>query len=61
MQTAQDISMDAAMIFMGKHGVMDADDNCMHLYVMINRVRRSARLLAFDVPDLSVLERGPPS
>ena len=60
-QTAQGMSMDAAMLFMGKPGNMDADDYWMHLYVMISRVRRSAGLLAFDVPALSVFERGPPA
>jgi hypothetical protein len=59
-QTAQGMSMDAAMIFMGKPGNMNADDYWMHLYVMISRVRRSAGLLAFDMPALSVFERGPP-
>ena len=59
-QTAQGMSMDAAMIFMGKPGNMDDDDFWMHLYVMISRVRRSAGLLAFDVPSLRVFERGPP-
>ena len=37
-------------LFMGKPGNMDADDYWMHLYVMISRVRRSAGVLAFDVP-----------
>ena len=60
-QTAQDMSRDAAMLFMGKPGNMDADDYWMHLYVMISRVRRSAGLLAFDVPALRVFERGPPA
>ncbi|MCP4743548.1 MAG: hypothetical protein GY871_15185, partial [Actinomycetales bacterium] len=59
-QTAQGMSMDAAMIFMGKPGNMDMDDYWMHLYVMISRVRRSEGLLAFDVPALKVFERGPP-
>ena len=60
-QTAQGMSMDAAMIFMGKPGNMDNDDFWMHLYVMISRVRRSEGLLAFDVPDRRVFQRGPPT
>ena len=59
-QTAQGMSMDAAMIFMGKPGNMDMDDYWMHLYVMMSRVRRREGLLAFDVPPEHVFERGPP-
>ena len=60
-QTAQGMSMDAAMICMAKPGNMDDDDYWMHLYGMISRVRRSAGLLAFDMPTVRFFERGPPS
>ena len=59
-QTAQGMSMDAAMIFLGKPGNMDLDDYWMHLYVMMSRVRRREGLLAFDMPPEAVFERGPP-
>ena len=59
-QSAQGMSMDAAMMFMGKPGNMDDDDFWMHLYVMISRVRRSEGLLAFNMPDVRFFERGPP-
>ena len=60
-QTAQGMSMDAAAIYMAKPGsTMDMDDYWMHLYVMISRVRQSGGLLAFDVPDYKIFERGPP-
>ena len=60
-QTAQGLSMDAAMMLLTKPQYMSMDDWWMHLYVMISRVRTSAQILVYDLPPKEVFERGPPT
>jgi hypothetical protein len=63
-QTAQGLSMDACTMYLNKPGFMSGergeDDYWMHLYVMLSRVRSSNNILAYSLPDVDFLGRGPP-
>ncbi len=63
-QTAQGLSMDACTMYLNKPGTMcgdsGEDDYWMHLYVMLSRVRSSRNILAYSLPDINFLGRGPP-
>ena len=63
-QTAQGLSMDACTMYLNKPATMagDAgeDDYWIHLYVMLSRVRSSKNILAYSLPDIKFLGRGPP-
>ena len=63
-QTAQGLSMDACTMYLNKPGTFTGrdgeDDYWMHLYVMLSRVRSSKNVLAYSLPDINFLGRGPP-
>ena len=59
-QTAQGLGMDAATMMLAKPANMSLDDWWLHLYVMLSRVRVAHRVLAYDLPPMEILERGPP-
>ena len=60
-QTAQGLTMDAAVMMLQSLGSgMSDDDWWMHLYVMLSRVRTTKQILVYDLPPKQMFERGPP-
>ena len=59
-QSAQGLSMDAAMMMLDKPGTMTFEDWWLHVYVMLSRVRTARQILIFGLPPKSLFEMGPP-
>ena len=60
-QSAQGMSMDAAVMMLTKPGTMSEEDWWLHVYVMLSRVRTARQILVYGLPPKQLFERGPPS
>jgi hypothetical protein len=59
-QTAQGMSMDAAIIMLNRQGNMSNEDWWLHVYVMLSRVRTIDQMFLFGLPEKSFFRSGPP-
>ena len=60
-QSAQGMSMDAALCFLSKQKSSNKDDWWLHVYVMLSRVRTIGQLLIFGHCPRELFEQGPPA
>ena len=59
-QSAQGMSMDAAVMMLTRPGTMSEEDWWLHVYVMLSRVRTARQILVYGLPSKQLFERGPP-